>query len=55
MKCIIPHVWVRTCEAGDVIDVFERVGNTCVKCLIVRWHMCVFIIAVCYMCVCTQC
>ena len=25
----IPYVRVRTCEAGDVIDVFTRVGDTC--------------------------
>ena len=29
MYCIIPHVRVRMCGAGDVFDVFTRAGDTC--------------------------
>ena len=29
MYCIVPHVQIRTCEAGMVFDVCTRVGDTC--------------------------
>ena len=62
------HTWeeMHVCSALYHLCGFARVRlgfslmcshlwETRAKCSLVRWHVCVFVIAVCYTCVCTRC